>query len=250
MIYDPRSLCLCLLLGTASPAFAQDIVGGGLAVIPRYPGSADHRVMPAPFVHFERGPFFISNDEGLPGLGLKARVAPDLDVGVQVGPSLGRPENRSPRLAGLGDIDASARFGVFARWTPGRWSASLSYNRSSDSDYGGALDLRGSYAVFAQGPHAVRLGASLDWGDSDYMQTWFGITPQQSANSRAGLPAYRVSSGLSAGSAYASWRYRLNARWGVNALLGVQTLLGDAADSPVVERKTSAFGAFGITYAF
>ncbi|MDC6134739.1 MipA/OmpV family protein, partial [Burkholderia gladioli] len=34
------------------------------------------------------------------------------------------------------------------------------------------------------------------------------------------------------------------------ASAGVGTLLGDAADSPIVERRTSVFGTLGVGYRF
>jgi len=250
MIQDPRSLCLCFLLGAMQPAVGQDLVGGGLAVVPAYPGADSYRVLPAPILNFQRGPFFISNSQGLPGLGLKTEIAPGLNVGVRAGFGLGRKESRSDRLSGLGDIDAHAQYGVFADWDPGRWRASLAYTQAAKSGYGGTLAVRGSYAIWQGGKHDVQVGAGLEWGNRDHMQTWFGVTPEQAAHSGAGLASYRPSSGLRSGSAFALWTYRLDQRWRVVTLLGVQTLMGDAADSPIVERKTAAFGSVGLAYSF
>ncbi|MDX3904796.1 MAG: MipA/OmpV family protein [Pigmentiphaga sp.] len=250
MINDPRSLCLCFLLGTVPPAMAQDLVGGGIAVAPWYPGADSYRIVPRPLVNFQRGPFFISTGQGLPGVGLKMNVAPDVAVGVRIGLGLGRDEKRSERLEGLGDIDSHAEYGVFAEWKPGRWSASIAYSQAAKSGYGGTLSLRGSYAIWQQGRHNVQVGAGLEWGNSDHMQTWFGVTPEQSARSGAGLATYRPSSGLRSGVAFASWTYRLTERWHVTSVLGAQTLVGDAADSPIVERKTAAYGGVGLSYSF
>ncbi|MPS27007.1 MAG: MipA/OmpV family protein [Alcaligenaceae bacterium] len=232
------------------PAVGQDLVGGGIAVIPSYPGADDYRLLPAPILNFQRGPFFISNSQGLPGLGLKTEIAPGLSVGARVGIGLGRKENRSDRLAGLGDLDVHGQYGVFAEWTPGRWRASLSYTQAAKSGYGGTLALGGSYALWQGGKHHLQVGASLEWSNRDHMQTWFGVTPDQSAHSGAGLAPYRPSSGLSSGSAYALWTYRLNQQWRIITLLGARTLMGDAADSPIVERKTAAFGSVGVAYSF
>jgi outer membrane scaffolding protein for murein synthesis (MipA/OmpV family) len=96
----------------------------------------------------------------------------------------------------------------------------------------------------------VRIGAGAEWGNSKNMQTWFGITPEQAANSAAHLPAYQISSGLRSVSATVAWNYRFNARWGISTMLGVQTLPGDAGDSPIVERRTAAFSSVVMTYAF
>jgi outer membrane protein len=82
------------------------------------------------------------------------------------------------------------------------------------------------------------------------MQTWFGVTPSQAARSRAGLDAYSPSSGFKSVALYGTWAHRLDARWSAVTTLGVNTLVGDARDSPLTERKTNVFANVGVIYAF
>jgi MipA family protein len=44
--------------------------------------------------------------------------------------------------------------------------------------------------------------------------------------------------------------YNLADRWALTGGLVAGQLLGDAADSPIVKRKSSATGILGLTYAF
>ena len=67
---------------------------------------------------------------------------------------------------------------------------------------------------------------------------------------RAGLHAYSPSSGFQSASLYAAWSHQLSARWSTVATLGVSTVLGDARDSPLVERDSNVFGSVGMVYAF
>ena len=71
-----------------------------------------------------------------------------------------------------------------------------------------------------------------------------------SRRSRAGLHAYSPSSGFQSASLYAAWSHQLSARWSTVATLGVSTVLGDARDSPLVERDSNVFGSVGMVYAF
>ena len=47
-----------------------------------------------------------------------------------------------------------------------------------------------------------------------------------------------------------SWEHRIDASWGVNTVLGVERRLGDAAKSPIVQRKSAPMGAVYVTYRY
>ena len=56
--------------------------------------------------------------------------------------------------------------------------------------------------------------------------------------------------GFQSASLYAAGSHQLSARWSTVATLGVSTVLGDARDSPLVERDSNVFGSVGMVYAF
>jgi len=85
---------------------------------------------------------------------------------------------------------------------------------------------------------------SVRYGDSKCMAAWFGVSPAQSQPS--GLPAFDASSGLTSSRALLGARYQLNARVSLNLFTGVVFLLGDAADSPIVEEDTQAIGGMSV----
>jgi MipA family protein len=80
------------------------------------------------------------------------------------------------------------------------------------------------------------------------MQSYFGVSPAQAAAS--GYRADAPGAGLRDVRTGATLSYSFNPRTSVTLGLGTSTLLGDAADSPLVQKKTSATGLLFATYAF
>ncbi|AHV93301.1 MipA/OmpV family protein [Bordetella holmesii] len=231
-------------------AQSQNFIGLGVGVVPVYDGSSEYRTVPLPLINYESGNFFITPRAGLPAMGLKTTLAPDLSAGVFIGANLGRDASDADRTRGIGDIKFHAAYGAYVEWAPGRYSLGAAYRQAAHSGYGGALELRTSYAVLQTERNSVRVGAATQWGSRDDMQTWFGVTSSQAANSREGLSTYSPSAGFKSASVFASWAYLFDARWSLLTNLGVSSVLGDARDSPLNERRTNLFGSVGMVYAF
>lgn len=231
-------------------AQAQNFIGAAAAVLPEYDGAKDYRFLPVPLINYQSGHFFISPRAGLPATGLKWDLAQDVSAGLFLGMSLGRDADDADRLKGLGDIDFHGVYGAYMEWHPGRFSLGAAYRQATRGGYGGTLELRSSYRVVQTSRNVVTVGASTQWASHDDMQTWFGVSTSQAARSEAGLKPYSASAGFKSAALFANWRYSLNKDWAVLTTVGVNTLLGDARDSPIVERETSAFGSLGITYSF
>jgi len=242
------------LVCAAAPAHADqprtNFIGLGVGYIPVYEGSSEYRTLPVPLINYRSGSFFITPRAGLPAMGLQTDLARDLKAGVFVGMSLGRDSNDADRTKGLDDIDFHGAYGAFVEWTPGRWSLAAAYRQAAHSGYGGTLELRATYAAWQQGSHRVNVGASTQWANGDAMQTWYGVTASQAARSREGLSTYSPSSGFKSTDLYVTWAYRINPSWSTLTTVGVSTLLGDARDSPLTERRSNMFGSVGVVYAF
>ena len=93
-----------------------------------------------------------------------------------------------------------------------------------------------------------RVGAT--YASGDYMDTYFGVTGAQAASSAAGLPAFDASSG------FKDVHIELGAKVGLTHSLTLMLggrygrLVGDAADSPVIETADQLSGSVGLTYLF
>lgn len=238
----------------AAPAQADqpgtNFIGLSVGYVPVYEGSREYRALPVPLVNYRSGNFFISPRAGLPAMGLQTALAPDWKAGVFVGMGLGRDSSDADRTKGLDDIDFHGTYGAFVEWAPGPLSLGAAYRQAARSGYGGTLELRATYAAWQEGAHRVNIGASTQWASHDAMQTWYGVTSSQAASSRAGLSTYSPGSGFKSAALFATWSYRINPSWSTITTLGVNTLLGDARDSPLTERRTNMFGSVGVVYAF
>ena len=95
---------------------------------------------------------------------------------------------------------------------------------------------------------ATFLGGQLGWGERKYVQTMYGVTATQAANTS--FKQYMPQGGFYEAQATVNWEHRFDARWGINTLVGVEHRMGDAAKSPIVQRKTSPIGAVYVTYRY
>lgn len=231
-------------------------VGLGVMSIPKYPGADKSRTVAYPIGRLTYDRFFIGAAPGAgggAGLGLGAFLyrRDGLEVGVSAGYSLVSPrqESRDSRLAGLGDVPKTARGQVFASYTRD-W---FKIDGSLSQDIGGkkegliaTLGFEGRYRPTSA--LMLTAGPRLIWGNQEYTQTMFGVTAEQST--RSGLPQYTPGSGLTQAQMEFGALYQLNREWMVGARASVGRLEGDAAKSPIVQKKAqNSFGAY-VAYKF
>ncbi len=84
--------------------------------------------------------------------------------------------------------------------------------------------------------------------NADYMQSFFGVTGDQSAAS--GYVAYTPGGGARDVRANVTLTYLISRRTSITTALSVGTLLGNAKDSPLTRKRTSESGVVAMTYAF
>ncbi|WP_239805552.1 MipA/OmpV family protein [Croceicoccus hydrothermalis] len=107
------------------------------------------------------------------------------------------------------------------------------------------------YIVRDADRYVVSAGPRVTYGDSTHSQAYFGITPEESAAS--GFAAYDADGGLQSAGGVVSVDFALGGPWGVMGFGGYQRLVGDAADSPVVElfgSKDQWTGGIAVNYTF
>jgi len=94
----------------------------------------------------------------------------------------------------------------------------------------------------------VAAGPDLEFGNGDFERTWFGISSAQSTTS--GLPVYAPRAGINRVGLHAGLTYRATRHVLCRLFARVSEIAGDAAQSPIIERRTQVdFGA-GIAYHF
>jgi outer membrane protein len=84
----------------------------------------------------------------------------------------------------------------------------------------------------------MSLGGSVSWASGGYASTHFGVNAADSAAS--GLAAYSPTGGVKDVGIDATLTYVVDENWSVSGVASVSQLLGDFADSPVVDQRGSA----------
>lgn len=116
--------------------------------------------------------------------------------------------------------------------------------------YGATLALDAAYKFQLDARDGLIVGAGTVWANRDSMQTFFGVSPAQAANSAVGLPVCSPLAGFKDLGTSATWVHLLNQKWSIDGTLRLDHLLGDAAESPLVGRSMSLFGGVGAAYTF
>ncbi|MEX2482676.1 MAG: MipA/OmpV family protein [Gammaproteobacteria bacterium] len=222
-------------------------IGIGLApvVSPVFEGADDYGFSVFPDLRFQyRDRFFASVPEGI-----RYHVihGPRLVAGPIARVRFGREEDNggSPFLVtgavdgldGLGDIDAAAELGGFVSYRMAPWRARAELRHGIGGHEGVVGDLSLDYTGGSRGIRYT-IGPRLRFGSADFVDTYFGISAAQSA--RSGLPTFDADGGLNSAGIGASVIVPRGKRMTLVVFGGYDRLLGDIADSPLVERRGDA----------
>lgn len=237
----------------------EGAVGLILAYEPAFSGSSDFKIRPhlAGFVRYGRitisgaGGFTTKRADDVER-GLDAELIRRSNVRVNLALRFdgGRSETDSADLTGMGDVRATVRARLGVRWEPAPlWSLSASSGSDVLARNGGSTFELGVSRTFPlDAGQRIILGASASAANARYLQTWYGVTPAQSAAS--GYAVYQPQSGLRDARLGATWRVEINPQWAGFAGAGASHLLGPAADSPLVKQRNGWGVTGGIVRRF
>lgn len=235
-------------LVAAPPGKDGGYVGAVVLAGTQYQGSDERRTQVLPAIEYQWTNGWFAGASN--GLGYNFSEDDGLQYGLRVTADFGRRERRSAALRGLGNVDAKPEFGGFFNYkvTPEfSLTSSLRYG-AGDGGKGLVIDLGAAYSARIAKQLRFGAGASATIASSDYLQSFFGVTSEQST--RSAYPIYRTEGGVRSFRVSTSLTYLISPR--ISAIAGVSatTLLGDAADSPFVRKKTNVTGLFIAAYAF
>jgi len=231
-------------------------IGAGAAFGPRYSGSDQNTAGPVLALDYATpGGFFASTMRGI-GYGSTAGA---FNYSAALGYRGSRQEkdessfgfsSGSTRLRGMGEIKGSAIAILSAGYTPLEWlNLSVTADLAlSQKDNGNAFHFGVSSPFYAADKDKLTLAATASVGDSKYMQTYYGVSALQSANS--GYAAFKPKSGLYEVSASLGWDHQFDKNWTLHALAGATRLQGDAAKSPIARRRLAPNAAVYVTYSY
>lgn len=242
----------------AAPTF-EGALGLVMVYRPAFSGSSDRKISPqlAGFIRYRRitltgaGGFTTRRQDDVErGLDAELLRRERVRINLSLRYDPGRSESQSDQLRGMGNIKATVRTRLGLRWEPAPfWSLSLATSLDALGSGGGYTVEAGLSRTFIlDARQRVTLGAGLIGAGDRYLQTWYGVTAEQSA--RSGYPIYEPNAGLRNVHASATWRIEVNPQWAGFASLGATRLLGAAADSPLTRQPNGYSVSAGIARRF
>ena len=225
-------LLLALALPSLLPlnAAAQDgdtLFGAGVRTRPKFDGSVERTVDLIPVVRYYGRPWFARTTQGLLEGGARWSLRPGLDTGVQLAYEQG-PRDHDPDASIGVHLEADRMIG------PAPVNGLLRLRQHLDTDRGTQLDARATVGVY--GGHGVAAGLFVQatWASEKSFAAYYGVHE----------------SGLLFASLGALASYDLSHRWSLVGSIESRRLSDEAAQSPIVERRSGIYANAGIAYRF
>jgi len=244
-------------LGIASGAQALDspfiidnipnVVGVAGGMAPDYWGSNDYDGVAAPFFRYT-----------IPGRELYVQLIatelsfnlldhPNLTFGPVLNYRFGRDDNIEDKVVkNMEEIDDTVEAGLFAgyiwreRSNPRhRFITNLEFLTDVGDKYNGWVGLASlRYWYPVARPLDVQIGVGTTYGNSQYMDTYFGVTGIDAT--RTGLNRFDPDSGFRDVNAQLAAVFHFSMNWHLGVGFKYFNLIGDASDSPIVEERGAA----------
>jgi outer membrane protein len=244
-------------VSTIAPTYLPNFFGVGLGGYPDYIGSDDYALGAAPFGRYSWGNRYVD----LVGTFVTANALdhPNWRVGPTLNWRFGRKDVDDPVVDLLPDIDGTLELGVFAAYEAvsnddprDRWLLSGGIAQDVGGVHEGQtawVSARKWMPLTQYGALGISIGAT--YGSSDYMGTYFSVTPDGAASS--GLNTFSAGSGVRDVRASLIYIQPISREWQLGAGVIYSQLIGDAKDSPVTAERGSSgqfYYGIGISRAF
>lgn len=227
-------------------------VGAGAGARPDYEGSEDYEAVPIGYLRatWERNAFLeLAGAHGSGGAPrLRANVVADdlLQFGPLIQYRIGRGDVENDRVDALPNIDGTVELGGFFGFEEQGWEGAITFAQDVGDEHGGFVaELSAGYTADLADGLALRVLVATSYGSDGYMGTFFTVDSADAP--AAGLDPYDADGGIrDFGTQWSlSWRLPGSQHWGIGAVLSYFRLLGDAADSPIVDDVGSPDQVFG-----
>ena len=227
-------------------ANAQDhiVIGAGASAMPAYEGADSYRVLPIPIVDASHGRFLLNNADGL---GIKIIQSGPLMFGVSVTYVAGYRRRDAP--AGVGRLSDAAGGRLFGAYQKNGFRLELGATKSlAGGTRGITSDATMSYTAKIGPRFSLASSVATTWANGKYNDRYFGIDGAQSQPS--GLDTFSPGSGFKDVSAGLTAKYAMSPRWIVFANATARGVVGNDADSPIVQHRWQPLGSIGLGHAF
>jgi outer membrane protein len=239
--------CAALLIAVAAaPAVADgphDLfgdrwqVGGFVYVSPSFEGSKSYEAIAFPFV----APAGLGSDgfiqiKGADDVRLRLFKAGGLEIGPLAGYRFGRDGDDVKNVV-ADDVDGGLVLGAFATYRTGALAFSLSYHhQTTGDDTGGLIRLGVEHTARLSPTVKLTTGVGTNYATQGYMTAFFSTA---AFDAEAGFKDVYVG---------ATATIDLSERWSLHLMGRYSHLIGDAADSPIVETESQLYGGLALSY--
>ena len=226
-------------------------VGGRVSASPPYEGANRDVIRPSASFNVRRAdrPYRFTPPDGGSTFALVANRY--IDLGPMVRFRYDRPGRG--RLAGFDKIDFAVEPGVFVNLWPTDWLRARIEARRGVTGHAGFVGDAGLDLIHTGRRWDFSLGPRIGYGDSRYLETYFGVTPQDAARSPLIKTIYTPGDGARYAGVETAASYHFTNRLRTAVELGYHRLVGRAADSPVVAvagSRGQVSGGVGLSYSF
>jgi outer membrane scaffolding protein for murein synthesis (MipA/OmpV family) len=224
-----RLLALLLILPAAVFADDNTLLGLGVRSRPDYDGARKQELEPIPVVRYYGQVWFARTTQGILEAGARKELLPGLVAGAQVAYEGGNDRT---------DVDPGASFGLHLEWDTKVGPAPVNIlgrtRHHFDTDLGTQTDLRATVGVY--GGHGALVGVygQATWATDKWVSSYYGTGDGGLLYTALGVEG----------------AYDLSRHWVLVASVHQRRLHGDAATSPITERKTNYFASAGLAYRF
>lgn len=231
------------------PVF-RTIVGLAAEVKPIYNGAAAYRVEGGPVINvFYRDVAFISTGDGI---GYNLLRGDHYQLGVGMAYDFGRKVSDDyTNLHGMGDISAAPVAKVFGSVVLSK-KFPLIFRGDVRQFIGGAEGAVTDLSVYSPLPGSSKTfvmfaGPSITLATRHYLQTEFGVTPQQALASGHAVYDETRAGTAKAGAGFSATKF-LTSHWLLNLDTAISQIRGSASRSPLIERRTQRVLALSFAY--
>ena len=226
-----------IFVGMPAVTSAADVdysLGFGVGFVHDYEGSEDYEAVPVPYfsAQWKNNGRYVTLD----GSVLKINLF--TDETWSFGPVLQYRKKRDDdvdnnAVSKMKKIDAAIEAGAFLGYKFDSWDVGIKLATDVSGEHDGTLATAGGGYTFKADRMSTRIGASITYANSNYMDTYFSVNAADSA--RSGLSTYNADSGIKDIGVDLMLRYNMTDNWDIRGALAYIALLNDAKDSPVVD---------------
>jgi outer membrane protein len=256
-----------LLLVAVSPlawppaSVAADIdwsVSAGVGIRPDYEGGEDYEAVPIGGVRATWNENMFLDFSGTHGSGGAARLRFNVvaDRLLQFGPLLqyrrARGDVEEGRVDALPNVDGALELGGFFGFQEQGWQGQVVAAQDATDSHGGWLvEFSAGYSTEVIERLRVGLLLASTYASDGYMGTYFTVDKNDAPS--AGLDSFDADDGIKdvGGTLSLGWRIPGSDHWSVGGVFSYFRMLGDAADSPIVDDAGSPdqlFGGFFVSF--